>query len=254
MNQKIMIYLSLVKRGFLFLTLVNFTGLAHALPALQLGPGSEPGWAYDNTDQTWKLNGFGSLQAYANDANTGTGSYAWDTAGASAQLGYLVVAATPMTADNTDVFDITVENDGMVLTLFDSDFGSPPIEDTNSLASHGIFDTYFEIYQFNFDGGLTTIGDTQPGGTGTGGGYSELFNITLNSIYPGVESLHFDLFTVEGDGIYIPNTTTPDKKLVKSFAPFSHDAEMTVPEPGSLLLLGLGILGLFSSRRAKLLM
>ena len=81
----------------------------YALPMLQLGPGTDPGWVYDNSTDTWVLDGAGSLTAYANDFGA-SGGYAWDTAGAGTQIGYLVVAATPQGsgAGPTDVFDITV--------------------------------------------------------------------------------------------------------------------------------------------------
>jgi hypothetical protein len=115
-----------------------------------------------------------------------------------------------------------------------SGFGTPPISDPNSLAPHGIFATYFEIYAFNFDGAKTTISDTQPGMTGTGFGFSETFNITINSLADGVQ-IHMDLFTMEGDGILASNTN------VKAFAPFSHDAE-TIPEPNAVLLFAVGAL------------
>ena len=224
-------------------TLANF---AYALPSLQLGPDpTDLDWAYDGISETWVLDGPGTVAAYAN-AYGSTGGYAWETS-STAQFAYLVVAATPATADATDVFDITVSNDSMNLGVFDFGFGNPPIEDANSMGSHGIFDTYFEIYKFNFDGLLTTIGNTQPGDNGTGDGYAELFDISINSIDAGVSGLHFDLFTVIGDGQYAVGTL--DKSLVSAVAPFSHDAEFTVPEPGTLLLLGLGLLGLVSSRK-----
>jgi len=122
-------------------TLANF---AYALPSLQLGPDpTDLDWAYDGISETWVLDGPGTVAAYANsDTADATGSYAWAQAGTS-QFAYLVVAASPATADATDVFDISVSNDGMNLGVFDTGFGNPPIEDTNSMGSHGIFDTYF---------------------------------------------------------------------------------------------------------------
>jgi hypothetical protein len=218
-------------------------GSAQAIPSLQLGPGTGS-WTYDTTTQTWVTTD-NPLQlaatANATTADGGNGAYAWDTLGTS-QLAYLVVSVIPMTAlsEPPDIFDITVGNDAGTLSLLASGNGAPPLNDPNDLAPHGIFDTYFEIYEFNFDGALVGISDTQPGGSGSGMGYLELFDITVNSLAPSVERLHFDLFTVQGASGWDPNGPV-DQRLVEAFAPFSHDAEV-VPEPSGALLFGVGAL------------
>ena len=173
------------------------------------------------------------------------------------QTAYLVLSSVPDIGD-VDGFDVTVSNGGGTLSLFDSGYGTPPLEDSNSLALHGIYETYFEIYQFEFDGAITTINDTQPGQNGSGNGYQEAFDIAINSVAAGVTGIHADLFTVSDDGLYTPNQ--PDnKKLVNAFAPFSHDAEFggnggngtTVSEPGTLALFGLGLAGIGYIRRRR---
>ena len=216
---------------------------AQAIPALQLGPGIGS-WSYDTVTDTW-VTGDNPLQleatANATTLNGGNGNYAWDNLDPS-RFAYLVVSAIPMTplTEPPSLFDITVENDGAVLSLFNSGNGAPPLNDPNSLAPHDIFDTYFEIYEFSFDGALVGISDTQPGGTGTGQGYLELFDITINSMAPSVQRLHFDLFTVQGAAGWAPDGPASNR-LVEAFAPFSHDAEV-VPEPSSALLFGVGAL------------
>lgn len=164
------------------------------------------------------------------------GTTAWDPEGATDRYAYLVIAAVPQI--DVDPFEITVTNDGQVLSIFESGYGNPPINDPNSLPSHGIYDTWFEVYQFQFDGPLTTIGNVQPGQTGTSQGRAESFDIDILSTHPDVMGLHIDLFTVTGSGVYEPGGTK-NPKLVKRFAPFSHDGYIEVgrtvyvPESGT---------------------
>ena len=54
--------------------------------------------------------------------------------------------------------------------------------------------------------------------------------------------LHFDLYNKK------TSKQDPNDLDINAFAPFSHDAE-TVPEPGSLLLFGIGMVGLAGARR-----
>ena len=239
----------------------GLSNAAMALPVLQLGPGdaTDPDWNYGGgTPDTWVLNGLdGVVMAYAN-AENGNGDYGWDAEGAADQYAYLVIAAAPKGTGQgpTDVFDVTVTNDGQIVAMYDSGYGNPPVEDPNSLADHGVFDSYFEIYRFQFDGPIVQIHDVQPGQTGTGDGFMEAFNITVNSLSGGADGVHFDLFTVIGDGTY--QLGSSDRKLVKGFAPYSHDAEFhdccdrELPAPMPIGLLGLGLVGLYAIRRRAL--
>jgi hypothetical protein len=214
-----------------------------ALPALQLGAGSGS-WTYNVVTQTWETSDNPlNLLAFANatEADGGNGDYAWSTTGGS-QIAYLVVSAVPKisTTEPPSLFDITIDNDGGTLSLYTSGNGAPPLSDPNDLAPHGIFDTYFEIYEFNFDGGLTGIYNTQTG-LDPATGFEERFDITINSLDSSVSALHFDLFTIVGTG----QLGATDQVFTN--APFSHDAQ-TIPEPAAALLLFVGVAGLIAAR------
>ena len=239
--------------------LVGCVNTALALPALQLG-GEGAGWSYDTGDNTWVVSGTDNftLSALANCTGTQTGcdspngDYAWDATGSANQYAYLIVAAVPDSGSAADAFDVSIVNDGGA-TLVAMGHGTPPIQDPNSIAGHGIYDTYFEIYEFQFDGSIGTIGNTQPGDSGTGDGYSESFDITVNSMVDSLTGLHFDLFTVSG-ARYDPNDEGSDRDLMEAFAPPSHDAEYEccsrqVPAPGAAFLFGLGLLALVGMRK-----
>jgi hypothetical protein len=242
-------------------------GSASAVPALQLGPGSSGGWSYDLTTGTWvAADGSFELAAYAVATSQFPNSRtpAWFPAGLSQKLAYLVVSAAPGIAPppiGFDGFDVTIANDSAVLSMYTSGYGSPPLEDGDDIRPHeDVYPTYYEVYEFNFDGAQTVIPDTLPGATGTANGFAELFQITVNSNDPAVGALHFDLFTLTNTGkFFLPDdpNVLPNPNFVNQYAFFDRDAQTApltapIPEPGSTLLFGVGCLvaGIAGRRRA----
>ncbi len=224
----------------------------YALPALQLGgdstltyPNGDPVWTYDLTEESWMVSATSfDLLAFATDK-------AWKTG--DSRYAYLVAAAVPNPGDIGDSFDLSISNNSLSQTApVVSGYGNPPLQDVDdindsSLSPHGIYDTYFEIYEFVFDeAGL--IYDLQPGEDGQGPGYHETFSITINSLLDGVTGVHFDLFTVNG-GKWDYTDPSTDNDLVYKVAPFSHDAEYKIPEPGILSLFTAGLIGLALARK-----
>ena len=200
--------------------------------------GEYDGWAVSYSSFT--------LNAYANADCEGCGDYAWDSSVSDTDplYAYLVAAAAPKTSD-TASFGITIDN----ATYVTDGVGSPPIQDDNALAGHGVYDTYYQVYEFIFD--RTTLGEIfnqQEGQTGSGDGYTHTFNIDIDFLAAGISGVHFDLFTVSGQR-WDWDSPDADKELVYAFAPWSHDAEYTIPEPGMVGLLAIGLIGMVAVRR-----
>lgn len=243
------------------------TGVAHAEPTLQLGITDG---VYDTATQTVFSNGDNfTLSAYliADSGNTLTDFY------------YLSYAVVPKVSVGANLGSFTI-NGVTINVTGDMVFGTPPIDtvatqlsDPGDLSDHGIFDTYFQQKEFQFSSTQevakfdtqTNAGDGPADHPGTGMYYMS-FEIDTSGLLDGYE-IHFDLYNTKAC------TTTTGQAGSQcqiigdidqtQFAPYSHDAQSrggdddggddneTIPEPGTIALLGAALAGMAASRRKR---
>ncbi len=173
----------------------------------------------------------------------------------------LAIALTPPTEDAGDYGSIVVNGEIFNITS-DMVYGVPPIDQYSQLfdagdLQHGVYNTYFLELVVVFGG--DTCGPSQynvqdtPGvcdRTGTNSFYDEFLIDAAN--LAGGFGLHFDLY----DALLLTKQSAAINDTDAGiFAPFSHDGSYNcctqVSEPGTLGLLGVGLLGLGFTRRRR---
>jgi len=239
---------------------VHAAGTARAVPALQL---DIVGGVYDQATETVVASGssFTLLALATPNGSTSAADILNETYYISAAIVPPVAQDPGFNAGSFQINGVTIHATEANMT-----YGTPPTEDSHSpnLPGHGIYDSYYFEFAFQFSAADTTTtynSEDNAGGALFDEAGAGSFFLALEIDVSGLASgrlLHFDLYN------------TKVKKngdiTIDDFAPFSHDAESVlpptppgpvpdtgtdIPEPASLAVFLSGLAAAFRLRRRR---
>ena len=224
-----------------FLTIIQWSE-ANALPLLQLDI-KEGYYVGGEEESTLTYSPIFTLQALARGEADASDELNNSKSITSGQTAYLSVAVEvdPKGTNDPSYAGGSIDNNSLTGWSYGNPFGN------KNQKGHGIFQTLYTEVAFTFtDGDFCSdcLWNAQDGSATNFDGFIHEFSVDLTDIWSfiideEIDSYHFDLYTKKADG------------SIQYFAPFSHDAAATVPEPSTILLLGSGLLGLAFFKRRK---